>query len=164
MAHEIRPMTAADWPACRAIYEQGIATRRATFETAAPDWEAWDGSHLQESRLVADNDGTVLGWAALSPVSDRCAYAGVGELSIYVAEVARGRGIGTALMSAVLAASEAAGIWTIQAGIFPMNEASLALAGKSGFRRVGVRERIGQLDGAWQDVILLERRSAVVGG
>ena len=160
----IRPMVPADWPVCRDIYREGIATKRATFETDTPSWAAWDQSHLPDGRLVADNEGTVAGWAALSPVSDRCAYVGVAEASIYVAAEARGQGIGTALMLALINGAEAAGIWTIQAGIFPMNHQSLALAESTGFRRVGVRERIGKLDGAWQDVILLERRSSIVGG
>lgn len=157
-------MTAEDWTACREIYQQGIATKHATFETAAPSWDTWDQAHLADGRLVADEEGSLVGWAALSPVSDRCAYAGVAEASIYVATDARGQGVGSALMTALLEASEAAGIWTVQAGILPMNEPSLALAKRAGFREVGIRERIGKLDGAWQDVILLERRSTVVGG
>ena len=159
----IAPMTAADWPDVQRIYREGIATGLATFETDAPEWDDWDGSHLEECRLVARLDGEAAGWAALSPVSDRCVYGGVAEVSVYVSPAHAGKGVGNALMSALVAASEAAGLWTLQAGIFPENEASIALHRKHGFRRVGVRERLGRLDGEWRDVALLERRSAVVG-
>jgi phosphinothricin acetyltransferase len=152
----IRPLAPADWPAVAAIYAEGIATGNATFQTEVPSWEAWDGSHLPE-RLVAEEGGEVLGWAALSRVSDRCCYAGVAEGSVYVSE--RGRGIGRVLLSELVARSEHAGIWTIQTGIFPENQASLRLHEGCGFRRVGVRERLGRLDGVWRDVVLLERRS-----
>jgi L-amino acid N-acyltransferase YncA len=154
----IEPMTAAHWPAVRAIYEEGIATGDASFETAAPAWAAWDRGHLPGHRLVATRDGRVVGWAALSPVSDRCAYAGVAEVSVYVAAAAAGRGVGRALLDRLVAGAEAAGIWTVQAGIFPENRASLALHRRCGFRTVGVRERLGRLDGRWRDVVLLERR------
>jgi L-amino acid N-acyltransferase YncA len=159
----IEPMTAAHWPAVRAIYEEGIATGDATFETAAPAWAAWDRGHLPGHRLVATQDGRVVGWAALSPVSDRCAYAGVAEASVYVAAAAVGRGVGRALLDRLVAGAEAAGIWTVQAGVFPENRASLALHRRCGFRTVGVRERLGRLDGRWRDVVLLERRSPLVG-
>ena len=142
----------------KAIFEEGVATRRATFETEAPSWEDWDGAHLP-LRLVAEDDGDVLGWAALMPYSARECYRGVAESSVYVAERARGRGVGFALMERLAAASEAAGYWTLQAGVFPENEASLALHERCGFRVVGVRERLGQLGGEWKDVLLLERRS-----
>lgn len=156
-------MTPDDWPAVRAIYEAGIATGVATFETAAPPWDAWDAAHLAEHRLVArDGDGTVVGWAAASAVSDRCAYAGVVETSVYVDPVAQGRGIGRRLLAELVASTEAAGVWTVQAGIFPDNEASLRVHEACGFRRVGVRERLGRLDGRWRDVVLLERRSPSV--
>ena len=158
----IQLMTAAHWPAVRAIYEQGIATGDATFETAAPTWEAWDAGHLAGHRLVAAAGGRVVGWAALSPVSDRCAYAGVAEASVYVAADAAGRGVGRALLGRLVAGAEDAGIWTVQAGIFPENRASLALHRRCGFRTVGVRERLGRLDGRWRDVVLLERRSPLV--
>jgi L-amino acid N-acyltransferase YncA len=158
----IEPMTAAHWPAVRAIYEEGIAGGDATFETAAPAWAAWDRGHLPGHRLVATRDGRVVGWAALSPVSDRCAYAGVAEVSVYVATAAAGRGVGRALLDRLVAGAEAAGIWTVQAGIFPENRASLALHRRCGFRTVGVRERLGRLDGRWRDVVLLERRSPLV--
>ncbi len=124
-----------------------------------PSWETWDGAHLSEHRLVARDESGVLGWAALSAYSDRCAYAGVAEVSVYVAKEAQGRGVGRALLSALIESSETAGIWTLQAGVFPENLASLRLHSACGFRVVGVRERIGQLDGQWRDVVLLERRS-----
>jgi L-amino acid N-acyltransferase YncA len=162
-APTIQPMTADHWPAVRAIYEQGIATGDATFETAAPTWESWDAGHLAGHRLVADAGGRVVGWAALAPVSERCAYAGVAEASVYVAAEAAGRGVGRALLDRLVAGSEAAGIWTVQAGIFPENRASLALHRRCGFRTVGMRERLGRLDGRWRDVVLLERRSPLVG-
>lgn len=155
-------MTAADWPAVAAIYAAGIATGDATFETAVPSWARWDAGHLPGHRLVAMDGGAVLGWAAVSPVSDRCAYAGVVEDSIYLAESARGRGVGRALLTALVGSTERAGIWTVQTGIFPENAASLALHRAVGFREVGVRERLGRLGGRWRDVVLLERRSRVV--
>ena len=160
----IRPLIEADWPAVAAIYAEGIATRNATFEKNVPSWGSWDASHLPQQRLVAEEDGQVLGWAALSGVSDRCCYAGVAENSVYVSEKARGRGVGSALLGALVESAEQAGIWTIQTGIFPENEASVALHRRCGFRVVGVRERLGRLDDVWRDVLLLERRSEVVGG
>ena len=164
MSVKIGPMSPADWPTVRAIYLEGIATGNATFEQAAPEWEKWDSGHLRDARIVARSDaGDVLGWAALSAVSGRCVYAGVAEVSIYVAERARGRGVGRQLMTRLVAESETAGIWTLQAGIFPENSASIALHQSAGFRVVGQRERIGQVNGRWRDVVLMERRSAVVG-
>ena len=151
-------MTAEDWPAVRAIYEQGIATRQATFETEAPEWAAWDAGHLADPRLVAEEGGAVAGWAALSAVSRRPCYAGVAEGSVYVAERARGRGLGRALLERLCAEADAAGIWTIQTSIFPENLASLELHRRCGFRVVGTRERIAQLDGVWRDTVLMERR------
>lgn len=159
----IDAMRDADWEAVRDIYLEGIATRNATFETAAPSWEAWHVSHLPFGRLVARQEDRVLGWCALSPVSGRCVYAGVADLSIYIASDARGRGIGRRLLAAIIDASERNGTWTLQAGIFAENEASLRLHRGGGFREVGRRERIGRLDGHWRDVILLERRSVSVG-
>jgi phosphinothricin acetyltransferase len=161
----IDAMQSGDWPAVHAIYEQGIATGLATFERAAPNWDAWDRSHRRECRLVAhDADGSLVGWAALSHYSARAVYAGVAELSVYVAGSARGRGVGRALLGALIDAAEAAGIWTLQAGVMADNAASLALHEKLGFRRVGIRERIGRdVTGRWRDVVLLERRSSVVG-
>lgn len=159
----IQPMVAADWPAVRSIYEEGIATRNATFETSAPDWEAWDAARRPDCRLVARFDREVVGWAALSPYSSRFAYRGVGEVSVYVAATARGQGVGRALLRALIESAEAAGVWTLQAGIFPENETSIRLHAAEGFRVVGRRERIGQIDGEWRDVVLMERRSASVG-
>jgi phosphinothricin acetyltransferase len=156
-------MTAADWPAVRAIYEDGIAAGNATFETAAPAWPEWDARHLPHSRLIARADGAVLGWAALSPVSARGVYRGVAEVSIYVAGRARRQGVGLGLMEALIAESERQGIWTLQAGIFPENTASVELHRRAGFRVVGLRERIGCLRGTWRDTVLLERRSTAVG-
>jgi phosphinothricin acetyltransferase len=157
MEFTIRPLLAPDWPAVRSIYLAGIATGNATFETAAPEWERWDAAHLAHSRLVAAAE-TVLGFAALSPVSTRQVYAGVAEVSVYVAAQARGAGVGRALLGELIRLSELAGIWTLQAGIFPENQASLQLHQKAGFRTVGTRERIGCLAGRWRDVVLLERR------
>jgi L-amino acid N-acyltransferase YncA len=158
------PFTAAHWPQAKAIYEAGLATGNATFQTTAPSWEEWDNGHLRHSRLVAvDAAGRVLGWAALSPVSGRCVYGGVGEVSVYVAAEARGQGVGRQLLAALVAESEAQGMWTLQAGIFPENTASINLHEANGFRLVGRREKIGQLRGVWRDTILLERRSSVVG-
>lgn len=159
----VEPMTQDDWPAVADIYRQGIESGDATFETAVPSREAWDALHLAAGRLVAREGGRVLGWAALSPVSDRCAYGGVAEVSVYVDAAARGRGLGRRLLKALVEASEEAGIWTLQAGIFPENEASLAIHRRCGFRVVGRRERLGRLAGVWRDVILLERRSGSVG-
>jgi phosphinothricin acetyltransferase len=163
MTLAIAPMTAAHWPAVRRIYEQGIATRNATFATEAPDWAEWDARHLPACRLVALHDAEVAGWAALSPVSSRHVYRGVQEVSVYVAESARGQGIGLRLLSTLVAESERNGIWTLQAGIFAENTASIHLHEKAGFRIVGRRERVGRLDGQWCDTILLERRSKIVG-
>lgn len=158
------PLTAAHWPAVRAIYTEGMATGTATFTTEPPTWETWDTGHLPTCRLVAaDETGLVLGWAALSPVSGRCVYAGVAEVSVYVAAAARGRGVGRKLMRALVAESEQNGLWTLQAGIFPENSASLGLHEAMSFRLVGRRERIGQLRGVWHDTLLLERRSTIVG-
>ena len=163
MAPTLRAMRDSDWDSVHAIYEAGIATGQATFETEAPSWERWDAKHLTAARLVAEQSGQVLGWAALSAVSDRCVYAGVAEVSVYVAEAARGKGIGRQLLEALVRASETAGIWTLQAGIFPENAASVAIHTACGFRIVGTRERLGQHHGRWRDALFLERRSSVAG-
>ncbi|MFJ9446303.1 GNAT family N-acetyltransferase [Kitasatospora sp. NPDC101235] len=144
------------------IYQAGIDGGDATFEEAAPAWEAFDASRLTEHRLVALHGDRVLGWAAVVPVSDRCAYIGVVEHSVYVRPDARGQGVGLALLLALLASTDAAGIWTVQSGIFPENTASLALHAKAGFRVVGTRERLGRHHGRWRDVVLVERRSPAV--
>jgi L-amino acid N-acyltransferase YncA len=159
----IRPLTAGDWDAVLAIYLEGIATGNATFQQTAPDWFEWNRSHLAACRIVARSGYEIVGWAALSSVSSRCVYAGVAEVSVYVAQSARGSGIGTQLLASLIAASEAEGIWTLQAGIFPENTASIRLHTKAGFRVVGTRERLGCMNRRWRDVILLERRSSVVG-
>ncbi len=153
----------SDWEQVRSIYLEGIASRNATFETEAPTWEKWDASHLQFGRLVARAADVVLGWSALSPVSDRCCYAGVAEASLYVGARHRGQGVGKALLQATIDLAERNGIWTLQAGIFPENLVSLTLVKRCGFREVGRRERLGKLQGVWRDVLLLERRSRVVG-
>ena len=157
----ILPMLPEHWPAVREIYRQGIDTGNATFETRLPDWEKWDASHRKGCRLIAF-DHEVLGWAALSPISTRHVYRGVAEVSVYVSTVARGRGVGKALLSALIQHSETEGIWTLQAGIFPENTSSIDLHKSCGFREVGVRQKIGELRGVWRDVLLLERRSTVV--
>jgi L-amino acid N-acyltransferase YncA len=159
----IRTMTTDDWPSVRRIYLDGIATGQATFETAVPAWEQWHEGHLAAARIVAVDDDDVIGWAALSQISRRRAYAGVAELSIYVDESQRGRGIGKQLMLQLIRESEAAGIWTLQATVFPENEASVRLHQSCGFRVVGRRERIAQQYGRWRDTIMLERRSSIVG-
>jgi phosphinothricin acetyltransferase len=155
---EIRAMRPADWPAVEAIYAAGIATGDATFEATPPSWEEFDAGRLPDHRLVALDGGRILGWAALAPTSSRACYAGVAEHSIYVEESSRGRGIGRALLDALLASADAAGIWTIQTNVFPENAASVALHLHAGFRIVGRRERIAQLSGVWRDTLLLERR------
>jgi phosphinothricin acetyltransferase len=149
--------------AVRAIYEEGIATGHATFETRSSDWDEWDRDHLPAGRLVARDGGEIIGWGALTPVSGRRVYRGVAEVTIYVAAAHRGRGAGWALLEAIIKVSEEAGLWTLQAGIFPENEASLALHRACGFRDVGVRERLGKLGDRWRDVALLERRSRRIG-
>lgn len=158
----IRELRPDDWPAVRAIYEDGIRSGDATFETETPSWESWDDAH-SALRLVAEQDGSVVGWAALSPVSERCCYRGVGEVSVYVAEEARGSGLGRELLDELVERSESAGYWTLSAGVFPENEASMRLHRACGFREVGVRERLGELGGVWRNVVLLERRSTQVG-
>jgi L-amino acid N-acyltransferase YncA len=163
MDYQIRSMQPDDWPAVREIYREGIATGHATFESELPNWKKWDGSHRHDCRLVARNQEHILGWAALSPFSARRVYSGVAEVSVYVAAAAHGRGVGRALLQALIEESERHETWTLQAGIFPENVASIALHRSGGFREVGVRQRIGKLGGIWRDVLLFERRSARVG-
>jgi phosphinothricin acetyltransferase len=148
-----------DWSRIRTIYEEGIATKNATFETEVPEWDEWDKEHLKTCRIVARNGQNVSGWAALSPVSSRCIYSGVAEVSVYVSSQYRGNGIGKLLLRKLIENSENSDIWTLQAGIFPENQSSIELHKKLGFREVGYREKIGKLDGIWRNVILLERRS-----
>ena len=158
----MRDLCPLDWAEVAAIYAEGISTGVASFETATPSWEAWDAAH-SETRVVAELEGRLAGWCALSPTSERHCYRGVAEESVYVAAWAQGRGVGRALLEDVIARSEDAGIWTLQAGIFPENKPSLRLHLGCGFRLVGVRERLGESNGVWRDVLLLERRSEVIG-
>jgi phosphinothricin acetyltransferase len=159
----IDKMERADWDQVRSVYMEGIQSGHATFETEAPAWEGWDSNHLAVCRLVARSGETVTGWAALGPVSSRCVYSGVAEVSVYVAGSFRSRGTGRRLLNTLITCSEQHGIWTLQAGILAENERSVALHRSCGFREVGRRERIGKLNGTWRDVILLERRSEVTG-
>ena len=159
----IEKMVDGDWNSVRNIYLEGIATGNATFETEAPDWDLWNRSHFTHSRLVARNGGSIIGWAALSPVSGRCVYGGVAEVSVYVGENGRGHGIGRSLLVALIKNSEENGIWTLQAGIFPENTASRELHLRNGFREIGFRERIGKHRGIWRNTILFERRSTTIG-
>jgi L-amino acid N-acyltransferase YncA len=161
--YTIDTLHASHWEAVRSIYLEGIATGNATFETDGPDWETWNRNHLSFARLIARSGDGVVGWAALSPVSSRRVYAGVAEVSVYVAASARGMGVGRALLVALIAEAERNGIWTLQAGVFPENTASIALHKSCGFREVGRRERLGMLRAVWRDVILLERRSRTIG-
>jgi L-amino acid N-acyltransferase YncA len=160
----INSLTPDDWPTARAIYEEGIATGEATFETEAPSWEQWDAGHLPCCRLAARAGGGVVGWAALSPVSRRSCYAGVAEVSVYVGAAHRGRGVGRALLQALVAESERQGLWTLQGATFAENAASLRLQVECGFRVIGRRERVARLRGVWKDTVLTERRSTVISG
>ncbi len=156
-------MSGGHWPAVIKIYKQGIDTGFATFEEEIPSYEQWNRNHITSCRLVALREDKVVGWAALSPVSGRCVYGGVAEVSVYVAEKTRGFGLGKLLMEELITASEKEGFWTLQSGIFPENTSSIKLHKKVGFRYLGKRERIGQLDGVWKDNFLFERRSKTVG-
>lgn len=160
---EIRKLQAEHYPQVAAIYLQGIATRLATFQTEATDWATWDSSHLLIGRIAAFENNDMVGWAALSPVSSRCVYAGVAEVSIYIADNYRGKGIGKALLLNLIEESEAEGLWTLQSGIFAENVSSIKLHEQCGFRMIGYREKIGKKDGIWKDNIILERRSKIVG-
>ena len=160
MSIKIDNLLKEDWESVRRIYAEGIATGNATFETEAPGWNSWDSTHLKTPRLVARRVDEVIGWAALSPVSRRQVYAGVAEVSVYVAANAHRLGVGRQLLMALIEEAERSGIWTLQAGIFPENKASIALHRVCGFREVGLRERLGKLGEVWRDVILMERRSA----
>lgn len=162
MSLVIREMLEIDWDAVKNIYLEGIATGSATFQKSAPTWEVWDREHLPTNRFVAEIDKTTVGWAMLSSVSSRCVYTGVAEVSVYVSSEARRKKVGYRLLSKLISASEENGLWTLEAGIFPENTASLMLHKKCGFREVGYREKLGQLDDKWRDVILLERRSQII--
>jgi len=163
MSVTIAPLEPEHWEGVRAVFQDGIDSGIATFETTLGNWPAWDAAHRRDCRFVALADGVVVGWAALTPVSARSAYAGVAEVSVYVARACQGRGIGPRLLRHLVDASERAGIWTLQAVVFPQNAVSVATHRRAGFREVGRRERIALLRGAWQDTLLLERRSASVG-
>jgi len=160
---EIENLLPEHWEEVKAIYLEGIATGQATFQTEAPTWEDWNKSHLPNCRLVAIEEGKVCGWVALSPVSSRCVYAGVAEISVYIGKNYRGKQIGTKLLQAVIAESEKRNIWTLQAGIFPENTASLRLHTRAGFRIIGYREKVGKMKDVWRNVNLLERRSSIAG-
>lgn len=159
----IESMLVNDWDEVKRIYQEGIATKNATFETEAPTWEVWDKAHRTDCRILAKNDNKTVGWAALSKVSARLVYKGVAEVSVYIDSNYRGKGVGDKLMAALILESEINGIWTLQAGIFPENKASIHLHEKHGFRILGVREKIGKMGDWWRDVVLMERRSKVVG-
>jgi phosphinothricin acetyltransferase len=163
METAIRELAAEDWESVRSIYLAGIASGQATFETEAPTWEHWNNAHLPAPRLVATKNKTIVGWAALSPVSSRPVYAGVAEVSVYVEQSMRGQGVGTLLLTTLVNESEKHGIWTLQASIFPENAASISLHQGCGFRQVGTRRRIGRMNGVWRDTVLFERRSQLVG-
>ncbi|UOB16174.1 GNAT family N-acetyltransferase [Abyssalbus ytuae] len=160
---KIRPLLEKDWDSVAKIYSEGIATGIATFETDVPDWEHWNKTHMDSCRIVAGNNDEIWGWAALTPVSGRCVYAGVAEVSVYVSNKHHGKGVGTALLKNLISLSEKEGIWTLQSGIFTENTASLKLHQKAGFRMIGLREKIGRLKGVWKDNYILERRSKIVG-
>jgi L-amino acid N-acyltransferase YncA len=160
---EIIPLIRAHWPDVGLIYQQGIDSGNATFEITSPDWEKWDSVHRSDCRLIGKIEDIIVGWAALSKVSERQVYSGVAEVSVYVHEKYRGYGIGHHLLQALVLASEKSGIWTLQAGIFPENKSSINIHLKNGFREVGVRKRLGKMDKTWRDVLLFERRSSSVG-
>ncbi len=159
----VEKMQAADWQFVKQIYEKGIATGNATFQTSAPEWDEWNSSHLTHSRVVAKEGDNILGWAALTPVSGRFVYAGVAEVSVYVSDKARGKGLGKQLLQKLIKESEANNLWTLQAGIFPENIPSIKIHEDCGLRIIGKRERIGKMNGVWRDTVLLERRSKKVG-
>lgn len=163
MEVEIHQIRDSDWEAVAEIYQQGIATGNATFQQNIPAWKDWDASHLKTCRLIATISDTVVGWAALTAVSDRCVYAGVAEVSVYVSALHRGKKIGMKLLENLIKASEQNNIWTLQAGIFPENVASIKIHEALGFRKIGFREKIGKMNGRWRNTLLFERRSVVAG-
>lgn len=152
-----------DWKPVSIIYQEGLNTGNATFETNVPSWDDWNSGHIKECRIIAENKNEIVGWAALSPVSSRCVYGGVAEVSVYISSKFSGQGIGTQLLNKLISESEKNGIWTLQAGIFPENKRSVVIHERLGFRKVGFRKRIGQMNGVWRDTILLEKRSEFVG-
>ena len=159
----IEPLRIEHWPEVKSIYEKGIATGHATFQTAAPEWEEWDRSHVSSPRLVMVSNNKVIAWSALTPVSGRCVYAGVAEVSVYVDPESQGKGIGKQILQQLILESEQHGFWTLQAGIFPENKASLKIHEQLGFRILGEREKIGKMNGVWRNTVLLERRSKIAG-
>lgn len=159
----IRPLNKKDWHIVAKIYKEGINTRLATFEKNVPSWKQWDNSHMQSCRIVVEDGHTIIGWGALTLVSSRCVYAGVAEVSVYVAQDQRGKGIGFILLKELIKLSEVEGIWTLQSGIFPENKPSIELHKKAGFRVIGFKEKIGKLDGIWKDNCIMEKRSKTVG-
>lgn len=163
MSIEIKELKKEHWTAVSFIYQEGITTGNATFEQLCPGWEEWDKNHRKDCRFVVVFNNDIIGWAALSDVSSRCIYSGVCEVSVYVSEKARGKGVGQLLLSTLIQETEKNGIWTLQVGVFPENESSIRLFEKSGFREVGIREKIGKMNEKWRDVILLERRSTITG-
>lgn len=160
---KIEKLQPIHYPSVKTIYKEGIDTGNATFQSEAPLWEEWDQNHVVHSRLVAIENDEVVGWAALTPVSGRCVYAGVAEVSVYVAAQARGKGVGKLLLEKLIEESEHNNIWTLQSGVFPENIASLKVHEQTGFRQIGLREKIGKMKGTWRDIVLLERRSKVTG-
>ena len=159
----ITTMLPQHWDAVKIIYEEGIVTGNATFQTAAPTWQEWDIAHIKTCRIIATENNEILGWAALTAVSSKCVYAGVAEVSVYVTTNARGKNIGSLLLQELINQSEQNGIWTLQAGVFPENKASISIHEKNGFRNIGHREKIGKMGNVWRDTILLERRSHKIG-
>ena len=160
---EIQQMLPEHWERVKEIYEEGIATGNATFQTTAPGWDEWNNAHLKSCRIVAVKSNEVIGWAAVTPVSGRCVYAGVAEVSVYIAASARGKGVGKKLLNALIAESEQNNLWTLQAGIFPENAGSIKIHEACGFRMICRREKIGKMNGTWRDTLLFERRSKKVG-
>ncbi|WP_323789805.1 GNAT family N-acetyltransferase [Psychroserpens sp.] len=160
---EFRDLMQTDWDTVSKIYQEGLDTGNATFETNCPDWKDWDFGHIKQCRIIAEINNKIVGWAALSPVSSRCVYGGVAEVSVYVASKFSGQKIGTTLLKTLISESEKQGIWTLQAGIFPENIGSIKIHKQLGFREVGYRERIGKMYGVWRDTVLLEKRSEIVG-
>ena len=159
----IQPLLPIHWEDVKRIYEEGLATGNASFQTVAPSWEEWDKTHVLYPRLIATENEQVIGWAALTAVSGRCVYAGVAEVSVYVSEIARGKGVGKNLLKSLIEESEKNNFWTLQAGIFPENKASIKIHEDCGFRIVGVREKIGKMNNIWRDTLLLEKRSSKIG-
>jgi phosphinothricin acetyltransferase len=159
----IRPFVKSDFPSVKGIYQQGIDSGEATFQEQAKDYDVWNESLLPSCRLVAESNRQIIGWAALSSTSNRCVYSGIAEVSVYVSSNSQGLGVGNSLLEALIKASEEEGIWTLQAGIFPENKASIHIHSKNGFKVLGIREKLGQMNGIWRDIVFMERRSKVVG-